>query len=80
MRGRRPTDAGDNELRDLESPDDHYWPALHFADADGSIRDHHFGAGRYEQSERVIQPLLGVERELASLTGSRGDGYGCHGH
>jgi hypothetical protein len=33
----------------------HYWPALYFVDADGIIRDHHFGEGRYEQSERVIQ-------------------------
>jgi hypothetical protein len=47
----------------------HYWPALYFVDADGIIRDHHFGEGRYEQSERVIQALLGVERELASIEG-----------
>jgi Thioredoxin like C-terminal domain len=33
------------------------------------IRDHHFGEGRYEQSERVIQRLLGVERELVSVEG-----------
>src|SRR3954454_21918280 len=47
--------------------DNHYWPALYFADRDGAIRDHHFGEGRYEQSERVIQQLLGVERELVSV-------------
>ncbi|MFI5611755.1 hypothetical protein [Amycolatopsis sp. NPDC051903] len=47
----------------------HYWPALYFVDADGVIRDHHFGEGRYEQSERVIQQLLGVEREFVSVTG-----------
>jgi hypothetical protein len=45
----------------------HYWPALYFVDTDGIIRDHHFGEGRYEQSERVIQRLLGVERELVSV-------------
>ncbi|MFI5706956.1 redoxin domain-containing protein [Kribbella sp. NPDC051620] len=44
----------------------HYWPALYFVDRDGKIRDHHFGEGRYEQSERVIQQLLGVERELVT--------------
>jgi len=38
--------------------DNHYWPALYFVDADGIIRDDHFGEGRYEQSERVIQRLL----------------------
>ena len=47
----------------------HYWPALYFVDGHGLIRDHHFGEGRYEQSERVIQSLLGIERELASVQG-----------
>ena len=46
-----------------------YWPALYFADAEGLIRDQHFGEGRYEQSERVIQGLLGVEREPVSVEG-----------
>src|ERR687892_402394 len=46
-----------------------YWPALYFADRDGVIRDQHFGEGRYEKSERVIQKLLGVERELVSVEG-----------
>src|SRR4051812_18307517 len=47
----------------------HYWPALYFVDADGVIRDQHFGEGRYEKSERVIQRLLGAERELVSVKG-----------
>jgi thiol-disulfide isomerase/thioredoxin len=47
----------------------HYWPALYFADADGVIRDQHFGEGRYEQSERVIQQLLGIEREPVAAEG-----------
>jgi thiol-disulfide isomerase/thioredoxin len=47
-----------------------YRPALYFVDADGAIRDNHFGEGRYEQSERVIQRLLGVERELISVEGA----------
>jgi Thioredoxin like C-terminal domain len=50
--------------------DNHYWPALYFVDADGLIRDQHFGEGRYEQSERVLQRLLGVERELVSAAGT----------
>jgi hypothetical protein len=49
--------------------DNHYWPALYFVDADGIIRDNHFGEGRYVESERVIQRLLGVERELVSVEG-----------
>jgi hypothetical protein len=31
----------------------------------------HFGEGRYEQSERVIQRLLGVERELVAIRSVR---------
>jgi len=33
------------------------------------IRDEHFGEGRYEQSERIIQRLLGVEREPVTVEG-----------
>jgi thiol-disulfide isomerase/thioredoxin len=36
-----------------------YWPALYFIDAQGKIRHHKFGEGDYEQSERIIQRLLG---------------------
>ena len=46
--------------------DNHYWPALYLVDREGVIRDRHFGEGRYAQSERTIQRLLGVERELLS--------------
>jgi thiol-disulfide isomerase/thioredoxin len=49
--------------------DNHYWPALYFVDRDGAIRDEQFGEGRYEQSERVIQRLLGVQRELVAVEG-----------
>jgi len=59
----------DNDYEIWSAFDNHYWPALYFVDADGVIRDHHFGEGRYEQSERVIQRLLGVERELVSVEG-----------
>jgi thiol-disulfide isomerase/thioredoxin len=44
-----------------------YWPALYVADRDGVIRFHHFGEGRYEESERAIQELLGVEDELVAV-------------
>ena len=49
--------------------DNHYWPALYFIDDEGIIRDQHFGEGRYAQSERIIQRLLGVERELVPVGG-----------
>jgi thiol-disulfide isomerase/thioredoxin len=49
--------------------DNHYWPALYFVDRDGFIRDEHFGEGRYEESERMVQRLLGLERELVPVEG-----------
>jgi thiol-disulfide isomerase/thioredoxin len=49
--------------------DNHYWPALYLLDRDGIIRDEHFGGGRYAQSERTLQQLLGIEREPISIEG-----------
>ena len=49
--------------------DNHYWPALYLVDRDGIIRDHHFGEGRYGQSERTIQQLLGIERDPITIEG-----------
>jgi thiol-disulfide isomerase/thioredoxin len=61
--------AQDNDYGIWTAFANHYWPALYFVDKDGVIRDQHFGEGRYEESERVIQELLGVERELVSVEG-----------
>jgi thiol-disulfide isomerase/thioredoxin len=61
--------AIDSEYAIWTAFDNHYWPALYFVDGDGVIRDHHFGEGRYEQSERLIQRLLGIERDLAPVEG-----------
>ena len=61
--------AADNQYEIWQAFDNHYWPALYFVDREGVIRDQHFGEGRYEESERVIQRLLGVERELVSVEG-----------
>ena len=43
-----------------------YWPALYVADAEGEIRFHHFGEGRYLESERAVRELLDVPRSLGS--------------
>jgi thiol-disulfide isomerase/thioredoxin len=61
--------AADNDYAVWDAFANHYWPALYFVDPDGIIRDQHFGEGRYEQSERVIQQLLGVQREPVSVQG-----------
>jgi thiol-disulfide isomerase/thioredoxin len=53
--------------------DNHYWPAVYIADAQGRIRHHQFGEGGYEECERVIQQLLheagheGAGDELVSV-------------
>ena len=61
--------ALDNNYGIWSAFDNNAWPALYFVDSEGLIRDEHFGEGRYEQSERVIQRLLGIERELVNVDG-----------
>jgi thiol-disulfide isomerase/thioredoxin len=61
--------AVDSDYAIWRAFDNEYWPALYFADAEGLIRDRHFGEGRYERSEREIQRLLGLTRELVSVKG-----------
>ena len=61
--------ALDNDYEVWSAFDNHYWPALYFVDTEGIIRDQHFGEGRYEESERVIQRLLGIERKPVSVEG-----------
>ena len=61
--------ALDNDYAIWSAFDNHYWPALYFIDTDGVIRDDHFGEGRYAQSERIIQRLLGIEREPVPVEG-----------
>ncbi|MGY1616564.1 thioredoxin [Geodermatophilus sp. SYSU D00691] len=59
--------AVDSEYRVWNAFANHYWPALYFVDREGMIRDSHFGEGRYEESERLLQRLLGVDRELVPV-------------
>jgi thiol-disulfide isomerase/thioredoxin len=50
--------AIDSGYRVWRAFSNHYWPAVYIADAQGRIRHHQFGEGRYEECERVIQQLL----------------------
>ena len=50
--------ATDNDYSVWRAFDNHYWPALYFADAQGRIQHHHYGEGEYQQSEMIIQQLL----------------------
>jgi thiol-disulfide isomerase/thioredoxin len=50
--------ATDNDYRIWSAFDNHYWPALYVADAQGQLRHHRFGEGDYQMSEMVVQQLL----------------------
>jgi cytochrome c biogenesis protein CcdA/thiol-disulfide isomerase/thioredoxin len=50
--------AIDNDYAIWRAFGNQYWPAHYFFDATGKLRYHHFGEGKYEQSELVIQGLL----------------------
>jgi thiol-disulfide isomerase/thioredoxin len=68
--------AMDNDYAVWDAFANRYWPALYFVDARGNLRHHHFGEGRYEESERAIQLLLEetgvrtVSEQLVSVAGS----------
>jgi hypothetical protein len=62
--------AQDNDYAVWSAFDNHYWPALYFVDREGIIRDQHFGEGRYEPSEQLIQELLSIEREPVAVRGA----------
>ena len=57
----------DNEFTIWRSFENHYWPAVYLVDRDGEVRFHHFGEGAYEETERAIQQLLGVEEETVRV-------------
>ena len=65
--------AVDNDYEIWQAFDNRYWPALYFVDRDGVIRHHHFGEGRYEQSERVIQRLLDLAPQDPVAVAGEGD-------
>jgi thiol-disulfide isomerase/thioredoxin len=65
--------ALDSDYRVWRAFDNHYWPAVYMADAEGRIRHHHFGEGGYEECESVLQLLLreaggdGIADDLVSV-------------
>jgi thiol-disulfide isomerase/thioredoxin len=61
--------AVDSDYAVWSAFDNHYWPALYFADRSGEIVDFHFGEGRYEKSEKTLQRLLGVKRDPVRVEG-----------
>ena len=50
--------AVDSDYGVWQAFDNHFWPAIYIADAEGQIRYHHFGEGEYAMAEMVVQQLL----------------------
>src|ERR1700678_3006847 len=50
--------ALDNDYRIWQAFNNEYWPAHYFVDGKGRIRYHHFGEGKYDESQRAIEELL----------------------
>jgi thiol-disulfide isomerase/thioredoxin len=59
--------ALDNDYAVWRAFDNHYWPAVYIADAEGRIQYQHFGEGAYDECEREIQKLLGADDGLVSV-------------
>jgi thiol-disulfide isomerase/thioredoxin len=57
----------DNDFTIWRSFENHYWPAVYLVDGDGRVRFHHFGEEAYEETERAIQQLLGVDEVLVRV-------------
>ena len=57
----------DNDFAIWRSLNNRFWPAVYLVDRDGRIRFNHFGEGNYEETERAIQQLLGVDDETVSV-------------
>jgi thiol-disulfide isomerase/thioredoxin len=57
----------DNEFAIWRSFDNHYWPAVYIVGRDGEIGFEHFGEGAYEETERAIQHLLGLDEEPSAV-------------
>lgn len=53
----------DNDFATWRAYKNRYWPAKYIIDKQGNVRYTHFGEGGYEETEQVIQYLLGQDRE-----------------
>ena len=61
--------ALDNDYKIWKAFNNSYWPADYLIDATGHIRFHHFGEGKYDESEQQIQQLLKEHNPQLSVNG-----------
>jgi len=55
--------AQDNDFQTWRAYSNRYWPAKYIIDQEGLLRGYHFGEGDYEETEEVIQFLLGLDNQ-----------------
>jgi methionine-S-sulfoxide reductase len=67
--------AVDSNMALWKAFNNRFWPAHYFVDAQGRIRGHHFGEGKYARSERTIRQLL-VEAGAKNLPDPLDDAAG----
>jgi cytochrome c biogenesis protein CcdA/thiol-disulfide isomerase/thioredoxin len=60
--------AIDNNYMIWRNFDNQYWPAHYLIDAKGQVRFTHFGEGRYDDQEKMIQQLLEEAKADAKAT------------
>jgi cytochrome c biogenesis protein CcdA/thiol-disulfide isomerase/thioredoxin len=61
--------ALDNDYKIWKAFSNSFWPADYLIDVTGRIRYHHFGEGKYDESERQIQELLKERNGELSFNG-----------
>jgi thiol-disulfide isomerase/thioredoxin len=57
----------DNDFSIWRSFGNRYWPAVYLVDGDARVRFRHFGEGAYEETERAIQDVLGIDEPVVSV-------------
>ena len=63
--------AQDNDLATWDAWGNQYWPADYLVDAQGNVREAHFGEGDYAETERAIRTLLRQAGHSKLGSGSR---------
>ncbi len=61
----------DNDLATWDAWGNQYWPADYLVDAQGNVRDAHFGEGDYAETERAIRTLLAQSGQTNLGSGAR---------
>jgi thiol-disulfide isomerase/thioredoxin len=57
----------DNDFAIWRSFENRFWPAVYLVDREGRVRYRSFGEGAYEETERAIQQLLGLDGETVRV-------------